>query len=183
MRLSALVDVERLEVRVTLFERGQQAVERRRILARQDREIALAAREHPVDDLVDDGVELRARRDSDVLDEAEVGALVDLDAVEVAVARRDGDLSGRRRLASSSRIACSFSSGEDVGTNLPIAANPACTDVEGITRTLFSAQPAACSAVRTTFELFGKDEDVLRGTASMPRGCRQPTGSSTGPPR
>jgi hypothetical protein len=69
--------------------------------------------------------------------------------------------------ASSSSIASSFSSGDDVGRNRLIAANPACTDFDGMTRTVFSLSAAACSAVRTTFELFGRTRTVSVGTASI----------------
>ena len=84
MRLPALVDLD-LEIGVTGLEGGDEAVEPRRVLARQDREKALPTDEHAVDDLVQDRVEIRPGRDGRIVDEPEVGTFADVDAVELRV--------------------------------------------------------------------------------------------------
>ena len=81
MRLAARVDLE-LEVRVLLRDAGEQRAELGLVLARDQSQHVARLGEQPVDDRGGDGVEARPARDRVAADESEVGAALDLQAVD-----------------------------------------------------------------------------------------------------
>ena len=154
MRLAALVDVE-LELGMRSREVREQRVERRRLLAGEERQhaarLARAASR---------GRRARLRRRSRRppparLPRARATSLLDRDAVQLDVAARDRDRAGgdpasrllhRRRRSRRRRSA---------GSKATSAASPAWIDRVGTTRTIFAACRRACSALMITLPLFG----------------------------
>ena len=101
------------------------------------------------------------------------------------VARGDRHLAGRDARRATSRIAAGVLRGRAVRSKATIAARPGGNRVaSGRPRPACRREPAACSAERMTFELFGSTID-LRRPASLrsPRRARRSTGSSSARPR
>ena len=85
MRLSAVLDVH-LHLRMAGVDPGEEAIEVRLAVSRQEREDAARLAEELLDDGRSDVVEFGAARDRPVADQAEEVALTDGDTVQLRVA-------------------------------------------------------------------------------------------------
>ena len=115
---------------------------------------------------MEDRVEVGVGRDRVVVDEAEERALADLHAVEPT--SRDATVispvaTERERVEHRALVL----SGELVGRNATIAASPACTDVDGTTRTSFSLSCGGLLCGQDHVGVVRKDEHVVRRSASI----------------
>ena len=160
-------------------ELGEQRVERRRLVAGQEREDAARLREQALEHGARDLVEA-SRRPRPARRRRGRATLPFRTATPFNCTSREAIVTAPVATASTaSAIAPAFSSASREGSNATSAASPACSDRVGTTRTGFDACSAACSALMITLPLFGSRITSAPGAARSRRRGRPSTGSSS----
>ncbi len=182
MRLAALRG-RRARARGTRLEPLDEAVERRRLRAGEQRQQPRGSASSALDDRGGDLVEIRPARDRLAVQRARASRPSDRQAVR---ARRHARRVVTAPVATAPRrraISSAFSAALRAPSKATSAASPAWIESRRHDLGRASACSAACSAAISTFELLGR---TIASSASSPRsrpGARRSTGSSSDRPR